>query len=174
MHYFINSNKAKFLSSPKRKNTDKNVPIHKPPPPPTDNHNADFMAVPPPSLHNLPIEVLSNEMKINKHIGNNNENDENDETKTNNDDNDIIIDNQEDEDEDDIDENYKPSIHAKKRLLLELEKFFMDKPPQAHKPRVHFHCNRKKFINDMESRFNRYGNINSSTGSSIQDNSSNP
>eukprot|EP01084_Bolivina_argentea_P280385 479499_1 len=131
---FINENKEKFFATTKKKP----LPNMPPPPIPSNNHNDDFMAMPSPSLHNLPISTINNHSDRFGDIKN---------TETDN------------------KEEYIPSKLSKKRLMLELEKYLFFKPPTANKPRVKFICNRSKFIIDLETKFSKYGHIDSSSGS---------
>lgn len=138
--HIINDNTFKKKRPPKPKN--------KPPPPPSP-HQDDFVSIPSPSLHNYDINDMDK-------FDNDNNNDKD-------------IKNGNNDYEQDTENKYEPTILSKKRLILELEKYLFDKPPSPHKPRIEAEINRNKFIIDLESKFTKYGNISSSTGSTILD-----
>jgi len=148
LNKFINEK----LQIPKKKSKEISPPRNKPPPPPSANHNDDFMAVPSPSLHNLPLSPTSN-----------GEHNKNYQTTTNQHNNHSTA------DDADAKNAYTPTTLQKKRLMLELERFLIDKPPIAHKPSVAVVVDRSRFILDLENRFGRFCHIASSTGSSMQD-----
>lgn len=163
LNKFIEENKGKFLS--KKKVT--SPPRSKPPPPPSTNHSDDFVSVPSPSLHNLPIHALSDQSStFNPNL---------DALNTSN----ISTDRSPKSSASDSmngsngstssHSGYSPTSLAKKRLMLELERFLFVQPPSPFKPSVTFTSNRKKFVLDMESRMAKLGGINASSGSGLID-----
>ena len=87
-----------------------------------------------------------------------------------------VVDKQQNVNEEEEESVYTPTTLSTKRLMLEIEKYLFSKPPLPHKPSVQFVCHRNKFITDLESRFVRFGHIQTSAGSmslDLQDSISN-
>lgn len=113
-----------------------------PPSIPTDNHAEDFYAVPCASLHNFPLNNDGTQKpiaSISPSIINTDE------------------------------QMRSPSQFSKKRLISEVHKFLIDKPPIPYKPSVMFTYNNQRFIQDIEYRINKFGYLHISTGSSLKD-----
>ena len=158
---FIEENKGRFLSKKKISSPPRSKP---PPPPSSTNHCDDFVSVPSPSLHNLPIHALNDQSSNNTLNSPNPHSDVHDPSVTLK-----QVGSAQHDSPQSGRSTYSPTSLAKKRLMLELERFFFVQPPSPHKPTVSFTSNRKKFVLDLESRLSRFGGINASSGSGLVD-----